>query len=220
MDEFKKDLESNKRGNDERADRFKLKNGDNKIVILTNPIGFSTVFGLGIAYEGCGYAQYAGRKYKCYVLDTTDNKVKIADFSYTTAQKLSALSEGTRTAFEGFPMPYVVNLKTDNAGTKEVTTDVLAMEDYSVDSAVLEQLEAYSPIQEVIDNLKKWQKKQNEENPEMPGKIEAYIAKREKEVAEHQAKANKDSKIAESTVQIDPDYPIEDETSDGEEIPF
>lgn len=207
MDEFKNDLENNKRGNDERAVKFKLKNGDNNIVILTNPIGFSSVFGLGLVYEGCGYAQYAGRKYKCYLLDLTDNAVKMADFNYTDAQNLAALSEGAKTKFTGFPMPYSINLKTSKAGTKEVKTDILAMDDYVVPEPVLKQLEAYSPIQEVIDNLKKWQKKQNEENPEMAGKISAYVAKREKEVAERQAKANKDSKMGESTVQIDPDYP-------------
>lgn len=214
MDEFKQDLENNKRTNDNRADRFKLKNGDNKIVILTNPIGFSSVFGLGIAYEGCGYAQYAGRKYKCYVLDIADDKVKIADFNYTVAQGLAALSEGTRTAFEGFPMPYALNLKTSNSGTKEAETDILAMEDYIVSDAVLSQLEAYSPIQEVIDNLKKWQKKQNEENPDMTGKIETFIAKKEKEQQERQAKALKDKGIED--VQIDPDYSDEEVS----EIPF
>lgn len=205
--DFKKDLQENKRGEDNRADRFKLKNGDNKIVILTNPIGFSTVFGIGMAYENCGYGQYAGRKYKCYILDTTDEQVKIADFSYTTAQKLSALSEGTRTAFQGFPMPYAINLKTSNAGTKEVTTDVLAMEDYTLSEAVLSQIEAYSPIQEIIDNLKKWQKKQNEENPEMKAKIEAFLSKK---TQEEDARKSKDKNMAESSVQIDPDYPDED----------
>lgn len=210
MDDFKKDLQENKRGEDNRAERFKLVNGDNKIVILTNPIGFSTVFGIGMAYEDCGYGQYAGRKYKCYVLDTTDDKVKIADFSYTTAQKLSALSEGTRTAFEGFPMPYAINLKTSKAGTKEVMTDCLAMEDYTLSEAVLAQLEGFSPIQEVIDNLKKWQKKQNEENPEMKAKIEAFLAKKEKEQEERMANTEKDKHMAESSVQIDPDYPDEE----------
>lgn len=220
MEEFKKDIENNKRGNDNRAERFKLKNGDNKVVILTNPIGFSTVFGIGIAYEDCGYGQYAGRKYKCYVFDMADNKVKIADFSYTTAKKLSALSEGARTAFDGFPMPYAVNLKTDKAGTKEVETDVLAMEDYELTDPVLAQLEAFSPIQEVIDNLKKWQKKQNEENPEMKDKIEAFLEKKEQEQKERDEKRNKDKNMLGADVQIDPDYPEGEEIETEGEIPF
>lgn len=217
MDDFKKDLEENKR-DDNRAERFKLKNGDNKLVILTNPIGFSQVFGIGIAYDNCGYGQHAGRKYKCYVLDLTDERVKIADFSYTTAKKLSALSEGARTKFEGFPMPYVVNLKTEKAGTKEVETDVLADEDYNPTTATIEELSKFSPIQEVLDNLKKWQKKQVEENPELQQKIADFNAKKEKELADKETNKNKDKNMAEASVQVDPDYP--DETINPEDIPF
>lgn len=215
MDDFKKDLEDNKHGSDNRADKFKLKNGDNKIVILTNPIGFGSVFGLGMVYEGCGYAQHAGRKYKCYILDLEDDKVKITDFSYTTSKKLAALSEGARTAFTGFPMPYVVNLKTASAGTKEVETDVLAMEDYTLTDPILAQLEGFSPIQEVIDNLKKWQKKQVEENPELQEKIQDFIAKREKEIAD---KKNKDKNIGSSDIETI-EYPTGDEEN-PENIPF
>lgn len=217
MDEFKKDLEENKRSNGDRAERFKLRNGNNNIVILTNPIGFSTAFGLGIAYEGCGYAQYAGRKYKCYVLDLTDNQVKVADFSYTVAKSLSALSDGERTKFEGFPMPYSINLKSENAGTKEVKTDVLAMGDYTVSNDVAEQLSGFSPISEVLENLKKWQMKQNE-SLEAQEKIADFIAKKEKEKAEREAKKLKDKSMGENVVQVDPDYP-QDEIS-SEDIPF
>jgi len=194
--EFKQDLADNKRGGD-RADKFK-----------------STVFGIGMAYENCGYGQYAGRKYKCYILDLEDNKVKMTDFSYTTGKKIAALSEGARTKFEGFPMPYVVNLKTDKAGTKEVNTDVLADEDYTLTPEVENELVTFSSIQEVIDNLKKWQKKQVEENPEMQDKVKAFIAKKEQEEVERKAKANKDI----PTVQTDPDYPQEEINAD--EIPF
>ncbi len=221
MDDFKKDLEQNKRESD-RAEKFKLKNGDNRIIILTNPVGFSTVFGLGMVYEGAPYGKYGGRKYKCYILDTVDNQIKITDFSYTTANKISALSEGTRTAFTGFPMPYEINLKTDKASTKEVSTDVLAMGDYPLSDAILEQLGALTPIRDIIDSLKKWQKKQVEENPEMKQKVQEFLNKKQVEEIEYQEKKKQDAEIP--TIQIgneEPssvDYPEDD--IDINDIPF
>lgn len=222
LDDFKKDLEENKRSSSDRADYFKLKNGDNQIVILTNPIGYSEAYGIGIAYEGCGYAQHAGRRYKCYVLDMGDNNVKIANFSYTVAKDILALSEGERTKFEGFPMPYAINLKSDKAGTKEVEVNVLAMGDYKPTEDVLAQLESYSPVQEIIDRLKEYQKKKVSEDSEMQGKIKAFIEKKEKEKAERMANRNKDKNKGggvsipkgEDTIE----YPEED--IDTEDIPF
>lgn len=221
LDEFKKDIESNERqsNNGERAPKFKLVNGDNRIVILTNPIGFSQVYGVGMVYEGCSYGSHASRKYKCYVLDMNDNQVKITDFSYTVAKQLLALADGARTKFEGFPMPYIVNMKTVKAGTKEVETNVLADDDYVPTKEVLEQLDSYSPIQEVIDALKKWQQKEVEENPEMQQKVADYLAKKAKADAEFAAKKNKDRTKSDSSIPSGDDV-IEYPEDDGEEIPF
>lgn len=208
MDEFKKDLEINSRSA-ERAGKFKLRNGDNKIVILSNPVGYTSCYELGIAYEGCGYANFGSRKYKCYILDLTDNVVKTADFSYTVSKKLLALADGARTKFEGFPMPYSINLKTTNAGDKTIETDVLADEDFIITKEVEEQLSSFSPIDKVLENLKTWQKKQME-LPEMQDKLKMFLDKK--------AKEEQDKKDAEDAKMSVIDYG--DEPNELSEIPF
>ena len=93
MDSFENDVKQNEHSSSERAGYFKLQNGDNKVVMLTNPVGYSECFGIGIAYTDCGYGAYASRKYKCYVKDLKDDKVKIMNISYTVAKKLIALNK-------------------------------------------------------------------------------------------------------------------------------
>lgn len=208
LDEFRKDLDENKKQGGNRADFFKLKNGDNKVVILTNPVGYSEVFKIGIAYEGCGYGQFAGRRYKCYVKDIEDGKIKIANFSYTVAGGLNALSEGARTKFATFPMPYMVNFKTENAGTKEVKTSVIADEDYTVTPEDQEELDSYDSIREILDRLKASQKKKVENDPELQEKIEAYIKTKDEENAARLAKKKQDGEKAEHLDTIE--YPEEE----------
>lgn len=186
LEQFKKDLNENARGND-RAPKYKLKNGDNKLVILTNPVGFSSVYGIGLVYEGAEFAKYgSSRKYKCYVLDLSDNGIKIIDLSYTTAGKLIALSEGARTKFDKFPMPYSVNLKTTNAGTTNIETEVLADLDFELPESVKNELAQLTPIEDIVSNLKKWTEKQVETNPEMQEKVKNYMDKKEAEAIERQ----------------------------------
>ena len=215
INDFKQDLENNKRESN-RADFFKLQNGDNKIVILTNPIGYSELFNVGIAYEGCGYAEYASRRYKAYIKDLSDNMVKIANFSYTVAKKLAGLSDGARTKFDGFPMPYIVNLKTEKAGTKEVNTEVLADEDYTLSDEDVSQLQQFDTIMDIIERLKASQKKKVESDTVMQDKI----AKKISEIKDTKEKnKKKQSEMREATVQVG--EAVEDgiEYPDGDEIP-
>ncbi len=181
LNEFLKDLEENQRNNTSKAEYFKLKNGDNKIVILTEPIGYSEVYNIGIAFDDCGYGKYASRRYKCYIKDLSDNQIKMANFSYTVAKKIAALSQGARTMFEGFPMPYVVNLKSDKAGTKEVETDVIADEDYTVNDEDMEKLSSFENIKDIIESLKTYQKKRIETDSNFKAKVEEFIQKKELE---------------------------------------
>lgn len=217
IDDFKKDLEDNKRDSN-RADLFKLQNGANKIVILTNPVGYSELFGVGIAYENCGYAEYASRRYKAYVKDLSDGKIKIANFSYTVAKKLAALGDGARTKFEGFPMPYIVNLQTDKAGTKEVNTEALADEDYTLTEEDNAELESYDTITDILDRLKSSQKKKVESDSVMQDKIQNKIESIE---AERATKKKKAQEVTPATAHADVDtieYP--EEEINPEDIPF
>lgn len=217
IDEFKKDLEENKKTVN-RADFFKLKNGDNKVVILTNPVGYSEVYNIGIAYQDCGYGQYAGRRYKVYVKDLDDNKIKIANFSYTVAKDLFALSEGARTAFKEFPIPYIINFKTEKAGTKEVETKVLADADYEVSEEDKAELAQYDSIRDIIDRLKSAQKKKVESDQSLQQKISDFIAKKEQEEKDRKAKKEKDALLKKAEDLDTIEYP--EEEINLEDIPF
>lgn len=216
LDELRNDIQSNQNKSGDRADYYKLKEGDNEIVILTNPVGYGELFNVGIAYEGCGYAEISSRKYKCYVKDLRDGGIKIMNLSYTVAKKLIALADGARTKFDGFPMPYSVNLKTLNAGKKEVETDILAGEDYAVSEEDLAELAKFDPISEILERLKVSQKKKVETDTALQG----VIANKIEEVRKRREEGkNKDKNIA--TIQIDTggvDYPEED--INLEDIPF
>lgn len=222
LDDFRKDLDENKKS--DRADYFKLKNGDNKIVLLTNPVGYSELFGVGIAYKGCGYADYASRRYKCYVKDLSDGLIKIANFSYTVSKKIVALADGARTKFDGFPMPYVINLQTKNAGSKTVETEVLADEDYTLSDEDNEILEAYDSILDIVTRLKNYMKNKVDTDPAMKEKIRVKIESIENERAASAAKRKAEAGGKEiPTVQIGGEvdaieYP--EEEIDPEDIPF
>lgn len=222
FDDFSKDLEENKRDNS-RAGVFKLKNGDNPIVILTNPIGFSEVFNIGIAFEGCGYGEYTGRRYKCYVKDMKDGEIKVANFSYTLAGKISELGQGARTKFDKFPMPYVINLQTKNAGQLTVETSVITGEDYTMTDEDMAKLNEFAPIQDILDRLKQAQRKKIAEDPELRQKIADFIdgKKKEKEERDEKIKKNrdKDTNLADRSQGLDTiEYPEDDVNL--EDIPF
>ncbi|MBX4188117.1 MAG: hypothetical protein KW793_03205 [Candidatus Doudnabacteria bacterium] len=219
IDDLKKDIQENSRGSGERAETFKLKNGNNRMVILTNPQGFSEVYGIGIAYEDSGYGKYAARRYKCYIYDLADKRVKIANFSYTVSKKLLDLAEGARTHFTDFPMPYVINMKTEKAGTKEVETSVLAEEDFEMTPDVKEELENYDSITEILDRLKSFQRKKVEESPELQDKIEAFLDKKAEEEREREEKRRYDKEKAKNPEVIAViEYP--EEEINPEDVPF
>ena len=217
MDELEKDLNDNARQGG-RAANFKLKEKDNNVVILTNPIGYSEAYGVGIAYEDCGYGKFASRKYKCYIKDLADGQIKIMNMSYTVAKALLALSKGGRTQFEGFPMPYAVNLYSENAGTKEVKTQIIANDDYTLSDEDRNILAEFSPIQEIIDRLKAYQKKEVETNPEMQDKITRFLEKKATEEKEREEKKKKDKEIGKGAKPVETiEYPEGAKTGD---IPF
>lgn len=218
FDEFARDLEQNKR-NSNRADFYKLQNGDNPIVLLSNPVGYSEMFRVGIAYEGCGYAKYSSRRYKCYVLDLKDDKIKMANFSYTVATMINDLRIASRTAFDTLPCPYVMNLKTESAGKKEVKTSILAGENYILNKEQRDELESYDSVRDIIDRLKVAQKKKMEEDDAYRHSIEEIITAREKEDEDKRKQKELDGTIPSQRQDLGViEYPEEEINLD--DIPF
>lgn len=112
-------------------------------------------------------------------------------------------------------MPYVINLKSDKAGTKEVNTETLAEEDYEITPEDLAELAKFDPVKMVIEGLEAYQKKMAETDPATKQKIATFIAKKQ---AERSAMQNKDSSIGTVQIGVDEDDDEVEEHKGG--IPF
>jgi hypothetical protein len=97
------------------GDYLKVKNGNNVIRVLTE----------GVYHEG----EYQGRKtvkFVMFVIDRTDGKVKPYFAPYTVYKQIAQLETDPFYSFQGMPMPFDVNIKVENAGTKDVEYNVQA----------------------------------------------------------------------------------------------
>jgi hypothetical protein len=94
---------------------LKLKEGDNKIRLVSSPVPHQSVYKGNITF-----------KYLIFVLDRVDGKIKPFFCPVTVMRTISELQQDADWSFEGFPMPYDINIKANGAGTKEVKYSVIA----------------------------------------------------------------------------------------------
>lgn len=176
FDDFMKDVETHeKKGPSQRADRYKLQNGDNRFVLLSVPVGFTEVFKVGIAYDGSGYGGLGSRRYNAYIFDLKDDTVKMATFSHTVAKQINQLRISPRTAFATTPCPYVMNIVTENAGTMQIKTSVLACEDYELPQEALDEFNSFDSVEEVHNRMKIAQKKRVDNDPALQAIIKKMV---------------------------------------------
>jgi len=163
-------------GGSNRADYYKLKEGSNRVLIVSMPKIFSELFGVGIAYDQCGYGDIASVRFMCYVKDMTDQKIKLAKFSYRITQQILDLAKGARTKFMGFPMPYVVNIETKNAGKTNVSNNIIADNDEVLTPEDLETLAALDTTDAIIERMKASQRKKMQDDPAYYEEVQSKIA--------------------------------------------
>lgn len=152
---------------------FKVKEGVNKLRILSEPEVMFEDFKMGICYHECGYTGNA--KYLAYVLDRADNKVKLYKIPYGIFQTIAKLESDEDYSFEGFPMPFDIKISAVNAGTKEVKYTVLPGPVSRIDDEVLEVLSKQKPAKDIIDIFQA----KNLEKHRMDGTWEKEQARRE-----------------------------------------
>jgi hypothetical protein len=116
QDDLKK-AESNEMANSQGG-WYKVKEGPNTLRILSLPIAIFEDFKRGTCYTGCGFKGTI--KHLTYVLDRTDNAVKLYKMPHTIFKWLVSLEANPDWAFDGFPMPYDIVIGATNAGVKEV----------------------------------------------------------------------------------------------------
>ncbi len=191
-----------------RSDYFKLREGDNKVLILTEPIHFRTAYNIGIVYEGSGYNDIAASKYSCYAIDLNDGKVKMLDFSNTIAKQLVTLSEGHYTKFDSYPIPYIINIQAKGAGTKAVKYSVIALEPMEPTTEQLAELATFDTIADILDRKKKLQQNQMNTDEEYQTKTLSLTSKAREDRIKEKAKRDAGGDIP--TIQIE-DADLDDE---------
>lgn len=135
------------------GDYFKPKNGNNVIRVLTE----------GVFHE----SEYQGKKtvkFVMFIIDRTDGKVKPYFAPYTVYKQIAQLETDPFFAFQGMPMPYDVNVKVENAGTKEVEYNVQASPNKTAITPA--EIEAAQNAGTVQDYLSKLADKSNNSEPD------------------------------------------------------
>jgi len=134
---------------------FQIQEGDNRVQLLTHCEPLAQVWDntekkYRIAEEGDSNISIKG---VCYVLQ--DGVVKQAKLPYTVVKAIKALMEDEDYAFEGFPMPRLINIKAKGAGTKEVDYAVTpAPKETSVSEAVIKELATKPSPEEIVEKLR------------------------------------------------------------------
>ena len=94
------------------SDYFKPQNGNNIMRVLTEGIYNVNKFG--------------NSRFVMFVIDRKDGKVKPYFAPYTVYKAIASLEEDPFYKFAGMPMPYDINVKAENAGSKDVEYNVQA----------------------------------------------------------------------------------------------
>src|SRR3990167_7862524 len=151
---------------------FKIKDGDNKVRVLSHgvPIAthkfgqkFITCYGQD---NGCQFPHDRKKgfsvKFMFYVIDRADGKVKLARFPYTVAKYIADLQADDDWSFEDFPMPYDFNLKAKGAGTLEVEyTFAPSPKRVELTAEEAEAIANLDPVDEIVNKMKEKSRKEN-----------------------------------------------------------
>ena len=190
LDEVSKDMNT-------ESDFYKFKDGDNKLRILTEPTIQVSRFGYGICYEGAAYCQQSEldkeyerkmaeaksqgkdpkkvsrpmltKKWMAWAIDRSNGKLVIVTLPYRISKSLREHMDSEESGFEGFPMPYDINIKAKNAGTKEVEYEFIASrKDTPVTKEELHELEGKTPVDQILDRMKSRSKERYEQEHTAP----------------------------------------------------
>lgn len=146
-EEIKKQDESKSEG------YFNMAEGDNRIQLLTHASPLPQVWTgsqYKVAEEGDTNVSIKG---VCWVLQ--DGKIKQAKLPYTVVRAVRELMQDPDYAFEGFPMPRMINIKAKGAGTKEVEYTVIpSPRETEVPADILADLAAKPTPEEIVEKIR------------------------------------------------------------------
>jgi len=141
------------------GDYLKLKEGNNRLRLLTECLPHTSLF--------------QGRKnfkWLCYVVDRVDGKAKAFFMPHTIYKQIEALQISEDYAFAEVPMPYDLTVSATGAGTKEAKYTVIpARKETAVTAEEYQELAKLKPLAELRDALKaKNEKSDAERVPDGP----------------------------------------------------
>src|SRR3990167_3939290 len=158
--------QDSKEYNVQRSEYFKFQEGDNNIRVLSPSVVLARhqlgIKQASICYgkdEGCIYHGDNDKelriKWWMWIHDLKDDKVKIAEMPYTIVKALGQFQQSEEYGFTDLPVPYIINIKAENAGTKEVKYTILpARQNSEVSAKVSEEYLNKKPIEDVVEAVK------------------------------------------------------------------
>lgn len=173
------------------GDFYKFKEGDNKLHILTEPKIQVSRYGYGICYEGAPYCQkdamdkeYADavekakaegkdpkkvsrpnltKKWMAWAIDRKANEIVLVTLPYGVSKTLMEMMKSEESGWQGWPMPFGINIKAKNAGKKEVEYEVIASRtNTAITEEELEALGKLTPVDQILDRMKEKQREKTE----------------------------------------------------------
>ena len=128
------------------GDYLKLKEGDNRIRIMSEAIPHTDVYDDGRKRD----------KWLCYVLDRRDGAIKPFFMPKGIYSQIEALQESDDYAFDEVPMPYDIAIRAEGAGTKQVKYSVVpARKNTPLTAAEEADLATKKPLTELQEMLRR-----------------------------------------------------------------
>jgi hypothetical protein len=173
-EQFKQDKEENAKA---KSEWYKFQDGDNRVRILETPVKFAESYDPKLGYlqlwHECGIKgsiKYLTRAW-LYKKDKDGNEVGelvLTKLSFKLMDAIVGLMEDQDYAFESFPMPYNINVKTTGAGTTDVNYNIVPSPKLTdVPAEALEALKDQTPLADIIEKMKEKSKKKYEANGQM-----------------------------------------------------
>ena len=164
LNEQMKEVEEAFGFNESDSSFYKMKEGDNKIRILSPMMVYPQHYSQG-GYRGpclgkeegcpgCEQQLPTNIKWLCYIYIHDSQEILPTTLPHTVAKSIRDFQNDPEWSFNEAPMPYSINIKADGAGTKEVSYTVIGSPNRSeMSSSVLEGLAKRISINDLKERL-------------------------------------------------------------------
>lgn len=144
---------------------FTIKEGDNRIRIVTAGALYPDKYKLGIVYgkeHGYPYndddpaVPKTTIKWLYWIIDRQDeNQLKLAKLPHTIVKSIVGLQTNPDYTFHDFPMPYDITINAKNAGKKEVIYTILpARQNTPLSEKEIEQINQLNKTEDIVQKMK------------------------------------------------------------------